>query len=410
MEEIIKKIGKYYIVESILLKSITSPETPIQTCSYENIKIIAENPNNVFSYANTSDMLQIPINENKVILNKGDRIFFHKGCTVLREKVRDYSNKNGISVTVKRENANVEFVSYKTLNCYLNTPEDDIYPIIKENFCEFIKLNYGESLKYLYDDVLKLSCKYVFVSKMDYYLHYMFLAAPSGRFDSKNVTAINSKLGLKKLMDDINPSGCSISEKISSYYCKIINPEDFSVINSIIKGSGKGNIYLQDQMNRLINEDSVIVDEDMYLNLELMLSSGQESDAQVAVEIMANSNLDKSLGRIMFLLKNNYYRINGFKCCTHVNFKSLISYIGLNPIYLTTDKIIDILIDKELLTEDYFKDLLPIIKTDVQSNINMGSGLKHFKVTKLACSDYILNSINKLKEKNYAANREPTSN
>lgn len=410
MEEIIKKIGKYCIVDSILIKSITSPETLVQTCSYENIKIIAENPNSVFSYANTSDILQIPINENKVILNKGDKIFFHKGCNVLREKVRDYTNRNGISVTVKRENANIEFVSYKTLNCYLDTPEDDIYPVVKENFCEFIKLNYGESLKHLYDSVLKLTCKYIFVSKMPHYLHYMFLATPPGRFDSKNVIAINSKLGLKKLMDDINPSGCSISEKISNYYCKIINPEDFGVINSIVKGSGKSNIYLQDQINRLINEDSVIVDKAMYLNLELMLSSGQESDAQVAVEIMANSNLDKSLGRIMFLLKNNYYKINGFKCCTHVNFKSLISYIGLSPIYLSTDKIIDILIDKELLTEDYFKDLLPIIKDDVQHKISMTSGFKHFKVNRLSCSDEILNTINKLKEENYAGNRESISN
>jgi hypothetical protein len=105
----------------------------------------------------------------------------------------------------------------------------------------------------------------------------------------------------------------------------------------------------------------------MYESIEKLFQSNQESDWTVAMEIMANSDLDNS-ALYNFLLFKHYYgsRMAYAKSRNHVNFKSMLEYYGVNKYSnITLDVIIDFLKLKgvfnqyayDLINEMYVKEI-----------------------------------------------------
>jgi hypothetical protein len=101
-----------------------------------------------------------------------------------------------------------------------------------------------------------------------------------------------------------------------------------------------------------MQKDETVIDRDYYKQLDNMLKSSDADNHVVAMEIMANSNYTKSCVYLMILIMDNYIAIDTSRTKRHVNFKSLLNYLNLNPGHLHVDinKIIYFMSERELLT------------------------------------------------------------
>jgi hypothetical protein len=113
-------------------------------------------------------------------------------------------------------------------------------------------------------------------------------------------------------------------------------------------------IYDEAELLKYINgSDAVIIDSVMFEQLSDMFKSSDNDNHILAMEIMANSNYIDSLLYLELLFKE--YHNQMFNCHTkkHVNFKSLLGYLGKDS-YMNTDidDIMKSLIDKGVVDTD----------------------------------------------------------
>jgi hypothetical protein len=138
----------------------------------------------------------------------------------------------------------------------------------------------------------------------------------------------------------------------------------------------------------LNGEDATIIDEQMYDQLSQMFSSSDTDNHVLAMEIMANSKYAESLVYLELLFHEHAYRISGSNTKTHVNFKSLVSYLDKNSRYLDTD-IDDIA--KSLINKDQFTtDKIEIVLKYLHNKISYSGDSKYFSVKTITVNpDYV---------------------
>lgn len=85
-----------------------------------------------------------------------------------------------------------------------------------------------------------------------------------------------------------------------------------------------------------LNGDAAIeIDNVMFESLSEMFASSDRDNWTLAMEIMANCHYDKSLLYLELLFCDHSYKINDTKTKSHVNFKSLLSFLGKSYGYTT---------------------------------------------------------------------------
>ena len=123
----------------------------------------------------------------------------------------------------------------------------------------------------------------------------------------------------------------------------------------------------------------------MYSRLKDMFGNTNKADHLVALEIIANSNINPSLHHILLLLREFSNNIMDLKESKHINFKSLLEYIGIrrsDMYYLNEDKIVNILMEKDVLTMSNIAELADSIKTVMKTHADT----QHFLISKITIS------------------------
>jgi hypothetical protein len=109
------------------------------------------------------------------------------------------------------------------------------------------------------------------------------------------------------------------------------------------------------------------------------------------MEIMANCKYDDSLLYLELLFKDFSHRISDSSTKNHVNFKSLISYLGKGRYFDTSiDDVIKSLMDKNQFSVDKIDSILKYCKDDIENTGNS----KYFKVKEISLSSEILEKYN----------------
>jgi hypothetical protein len=138
--------------------------------------------------------------------------------------------------------------------------------------------------------------------------------------------------------------------------------------------------------------DAVIIDSVMFDQLSDMFKSSDNDNHILAMEIMANSNYIDSLLYLELLFKE--YHNQMFNCHTkkHVNFKSLLGYLGKDS-YMNTDidDIMKSLIDKGVVDTDK----IDIIMKKYAHEIESRGGTDYFKVKTITVDEATLALLNK---------------
>jgi hypothetical protein len=292
--------------------------------------------------------------------NKGDKIYFLPGVNVPRVKFKNVCVEHGIKTIRDVEQANIIFASKKSISDI--TTDHWCYKCKTEDFKAFIKLYEAEMDGHNLD---KLE------TALEYY-DQEFIAIDYNLTD----WIINT-------VDDADPS-FRYSDRLS-----MIKDEYVDLFNAL---QTKEILDEASVINVLNGEDATEIDKVMFEHLSDMFDSSDNDNHVLAMEIMANSKYVESLIYLELLFYKFNHAISNTNSKNHVNFKSLISYLGKDKNYLGTDidDIVNSLRDKDQLTPDKLDILLSYTSKDIQQR----GDTKYFTVKTVSVTPEILAQLN----------------
>jgi hypothetical protein len=314
------------------------------------------------------------INQNGYTPMKGDKLYFLPGVNIPRIKLKDLATKFGIRTVRDVSEANVIFGSSKTKDKMTGyTWKYKIPTTIVQLFFETYKNDMDD---YQYS---KLE------NALEFYTEEYILTdwSTARTFTDNDLPQWNSYSQQPQFLS-FNESRNTSSEHVHEVNKDYIHLYDLIKGKEIIDES-----CLLDQLN---GDDAVIIDADMFTQLSTMFDSSDDDNHILAMEIMANSKYKESLLYIEMIFKNHAYTIGQSNTKNHVNFKSLLSYLGKNNRYIDTslDDIMDSLISKKVLT----KDKVDILLENYGEEIKNRGDSTYFKVQTITVNEDTLSLLN----------------
>jgi hypothetical protein len=301
----------------------------------------------------------------------GDKLYFMPGVNIPRIKLKDLAiNYNTKTVRDPLE-ANVIFAGTNTAAKITDTAWE--YSIPTDLFKQF----FDAAQEHL-DEHDKEKVK----TALEFYDKPIILT----NWDTCNKLSYEHLNIYRNLIINI---GVAIREMRESHRVYKINAEDFSLYNKVKDIELYSETALLDKIN---GKDSVVINSEVYDQLEAMLKSSDEDNHTMAMEIMANCNYRESLLYLEFLFKEYSYKFADCSAKNHVNFKSLLAYLGKDKTSMGTsiDEIMNSLINKNVLTEDKVEEILKRYSYEISQYGNK----KYFKVKSITLQQETLALLN----------------
>jgi len=303
----------------------------------------------------TTDLLNIV--KEPYLPQKGDKIYFLPEVSIPRVKFKNVSLEYGIKTVRDSAQANVFFGCSKSAHHMTDTKWAYSLPVTElKAFIEIIAHRLEEHT----------------VDKIETALE----------FYDNDVVAISWTI-----MNNIH--GALSGTTCSKYSKRLVTiddayKEEFENLQSI-------KIYDESSVIDILNgEEATVIDKDMFEHIREMFKSSDRDNWVLAMEIMANSKYTESLIYLELLFYFNANRIADINSKNHVNFKSLVSYLGKNMRYLNTDidEVVDSLVKKDQFTPDKLEIVMEYLSGDIQ---NTGDS-KYFTVKTITVHpDHIAN-------------------
>ena len=264
-------------------------------------------------------------NTNKWTPQMKDKIYFMKGCTVPRIKLKDLSVKYKIRTTTDLSAATVVVGSDRAgEKLFKSTWMHMIHPKVFTATIEALKEvsdDFDDYYSNQVDDILTGfdmdTLEYVGVD-----WHTANLCNPRNRSNGSLPEKILEKLGLTE------------AQYIGSEYSRVqkhshsvwtISDDNLEIYEDV----KSKNIIEQNALLEVVNGDeAVLIDLDTYQNLRNMFKSTDSDNHVMAMEIMANANYLDSLLHLEMLFFHHGSQIENSRTKNHVNFKSLKNYLG----------------------------------------------------------------------------------
>jgi hypothetical protein len=319
--------------------------------------------------------------EKQYVPNKGDAFYFLPAVNIPRVKLKDLTLNFGIKTVRNIEDATHIFGSHLTISKICSSQW--YYSCSTENF------------KKLYELV-------------------------KDKLDEQQIESINSALefyNLNKIIMEYSSVQEIRNEKIF-YDVRVRIPElltelqssnSFTIIDSEYQNLYKsliGKEILDETclLNVINGADAVTIDKVMFEQLSDMFNSSDNDNHILAMEIMANCNYLESLLYLELLFKEYSYQMSNTTTKNHVNFKSLISYLGKSKNYLNTslDDVVGSLKNKNVLSVDK----LDIILKEYSDEIGNRGDSTYFKVKSVTVSEELAEILNTNYEFKHLANYE----
>ena len=314
------------------------------------------------------------INQNGYTPMKGDKLYFLPGVNIPRIKLKDLATKFGIRTVRDVSEATILFGSSKTKDKMTGyTWKYKIPTTLVQLFFETYKNDMDDYQFSKIDNALEF-----------YTEEYILTDWSTARnFTDNDLPQWNSYSQQPQYTDYHSKS------RASSEHVHEVN-KDYIHLYDLIKGKEIiDESCLLDQLN---GDDAVIIDADMFTQLSTMFNSSDDDNHILAMEIMANSKYKESLLYIEMIFKNHSYSIGNCHTKNHVNFKSLLSYLGKANRYIDTslDDIMESLISKKVLT----KDKVDILLENYGHEINNRGDSTYFKVQTITVNEDTLSLLN----------------
>jgi hypothetical protein len=230
-----------------------------------------------------------------------DKIYFFPGCVVPRFKVRDK-----YSCTIKPANATAAFISKTEIK------EGSAVDVIRN--CG--QLEMGE-LQYLMNSNFSTGEKI-------YDRYRNFEDQVKGVYMSDSI--------MKSWWDVLTNMNYSFNDSLdkSRHYYRSKEESIYCVTPSSGIHDLTCPIYFETDILKYLNEDQLVIDEVKYQELKSFGLSHDKENLILMTELMANADFEKSFVYLLFLLKEFGPAIYPTKARDHVNFKSLLTFLGID--------------------------------------------------------------------------------
>lgn len=317
-------------------------------------------------YCTNSNTDIITANNKDYTPSKGDKLYFLPGVNIPRVKLKDLSLQHGIKTTRNIEDATHIFAGKNTKDkmvsgaWYYSINTSALRGILLDPelvMDDYYKENLTQALEFYTEDVVILD----------------YSAAGQLR---------NSELPFVKRYSYSN-----VSRHSSVYYS--VDSDHIDLFPDILTLD----IYDESTLIKHINgEDAATIDETMFQQISDMFKSSDSDNHVLAMEIMANCNYIDSLLYIEMLFQKYSGAMSNCHTKNHVNFKSLLSFLGKSKTYLTTD--IDDVV-KSLINKGVFDiDKVNVIMKYYSEKIAARGGTEFFEIKSLTLSEEAAKLLN----------------
>lgn len=289
----------------------------------------------------------------------GDRFFFLPGVTVPRVKMKDLHRDHNVKSVRDIEDANIIFVGAKTADTLTDYSWE--IPMDAVEFRKFILTAKDKGLI------------------TDYYFDKLQTAL---EFYTNDLIIIDNSASRLLFDDDISFRVPSEFYNSSSRFMKI--SKDYVDLYNTIKDK---QLCSEDAIYEYINgTDAVSIDQSMYEILCDMFKSDDSDNHVLAMEIMANCDYKSSILYLGYLFNGYRYQIENRRERTHVNFKSLLTYMGKTPghVFMDKDEMVELMMKRKLFTKDYFFNLCEKFSAELEH-----CSSDHFEVKSVSSSDKV---------------------
>jgi hypothetical protein len=295
----------------------------------------------------------MPLSTDEYVPTKGDKVYFLPGVTVPRVKFKEIALEYGIRTVRNPNDANVFFGNISTTDKI--TDSRWVYKIETKYLIDALDNNTLD-LDEFYIDKLKTA--------LEFYTNE-FIATDHPFALAIAEDAEKNQVRMQTISDDYTDLGKALEGKIIY--------EESTIID------------------KLNGQDASVIDAVMFEQLRTMFNSSDSDNCVLGMEILANCKYSASLPYMLLLFKDFNGEMYNSNTKNHVNFKSLVNWLGGNIFHRNNiDDLCDILKDKGQLTPDRLDIFLNHSHQDI---LNRGDS-RYFKVKTITLDEEILASLN----------------
>ena len=307
----------------------------------------------------------LPVNNKDYTPTKGDKLYFLPGVNIPRVKLKDLTLQHGIKTVRDIDQATHVFCGNNTKDKLVNSHW--YYDLDTELLREIVDNSEG-----LMDDYYRENLR----QALEFYTEPVVIVEYSSAS-----TLRNSGLPVLDKIDG------AVLRSSNVYYT--VDEENKDLFPGILSLD----LFNESKLLKYINGvDAATIDDTMFLQISDMFKSSDQDNHIIAMEIMANSNYIDSLLYIEMLFERYATQMSNCRTKNHVNFKSLISFLGKDKSYMGTsiDDVVESLIAKDIFD---LEKVEAIMKHYGQEIADQG-GTKYFEVKSVTLNEEAAKLLN----------------
>jgi len=300
----------------------------------------------------------LPVNNKEYTPTKGDKLYFLPGVNIPRVKLKDLTLQHGIKSIRDIDQATHVFSGKNTTDKLISSHW--YYDLDTELLKEIVENSEG-----LMDDFYRENLRQALEFYTEPIVIFEYGAASTLR---------NSGLPVLDKIDG------AVLRSSNIYYT--VDEENKDLFPGILSLD----LYSESKLLKHINgDDAATIDDTMFLQISDMFKSSDHDNHIIAMEIMANCNYMDSLLYIEMLFENYANQMSNCRTKSHVNFKSLLSFLNKDKGYMGTniDDIVDSLIAKDI----FDLEKVNVIMKHYGQEIADQGGTKHFEIKSVTLSE-----------------------
>ena len=295
----------------------------------------------------------IPLSTDEYVPTKGDKVYFLPGVNVPRVKFKEIALEYGIRTVRNPNDANVFFGNKSTADKI--TDGRWVYKIETKYLIDALDNNTLD-LDEFYIDKLRTALEF-------YTNEFIATDHPFAMAIAENIE--RNQIRMNTISSDYTELGKALEGKIIY--------EESTIID------------------KLNGQDASVIDAVMFEQLSIMFNSSDSDNHVLGMEILANCKYSASLPYMLLLFKDFSGYMYNSSTKNHVNFKSLVNWLGGNIFHRNSiDDLCDILKDKGQFVPENLDIFLNHSHQDV---LNRGD-TRYFKVKTITLDEEELANLN----------------
>ena len=304
-------------------------------------------------------------NNKDYIPTKGDKLYFLPGVNIPRVKMKDLTLQHGIKSIRDIDQATHIFSGKNTKDKLINSHW--YYDLDTEILKDIVENSEG-----VMDDFYRENLRQALEFYTEPIVIFEYGAASTLR---------NSDL---QVLDKIDGS---VLRSSNIYYTVDEDHKD------LFPGILSLDIYNESKLLQHINgDDAATIDDTMFIQISDMFKSSDQDNHIIAMEIMANCNYMDSLLYIEMLFENYANQMSNCHTKNHVNFKSLISFLGKDKSYMGTS--IDCIVESLIAKNVFDLEKVEVIMKHYGQEIAEQGGTTFFEVKSVTLSEEAAKLLN----------------